>query len=116
MDAADPRIDYLSGIDCTRHNQLHGTLLVHLGASAPILHSKSSKREIPVDQSLWGFFCPLRPSELFGATGDVAPLGVACANEPLGAQIVDLRCGLLVTLLYCICCCCHLITSLMFLT
>ena len=55
MDAADPRIDHLSGIDCTRHNQLHGTLLVHLGASAPILHSKSSKREIPVDQSLWGF-------------------------------------------------------------
>lgn len=53
----------------------------------------------------------LRPSELSGASGIVVPIGVACANEPLGAQVVDLRRGLLVTLLYCICCCCHLITS-----
>ena len=52
MDAADPRIDHLSSIDCTRHNQLHGTLLVHLGVSAPILHSKSSKREILIDHQV----------------------------------------------------------------
>ena len=55
MDAADPRIDHLSSADSNGNDLVYGTLLVHLGVSAPILHSKSSKREIPVDQSLWGF-------------------------------------------------------------
>ena len=27
MDAADPRIDHLSGTDCTRHHVLYGTVL-----------------------------------------------------------------------------------------
>ena len=27
MDAADPRIDYLSGTDCSRSNELHGLLV-----------------------------------------------------------------------------------------